>query len=184
MVMPKNAQIYYGLCYYLASFQIIPMDTIADKLRDKLNISSDEVKEERRRLADTEENSSLLIDDESEEYDSEPDFLADNLLTIVLLALVLCFVIILVPCFICCRKVKCMNSCLNKIWRKVFFNMIIRSWLETSLVLAITSITQLYDLYFNKNAMDTMASLYTILAVALLVIFTITVPIFLHRRRE
>ena len=39
-VLPVNAQIYYDLCFYLATFKIIPADQIASKLKDIFEIDT------------------------------------------------------------------------------------------------------------------------------------------------
>jgi len=104
-------------------------------------------------------------------------------MAIMTILIVILIVFLVLVFWLLCRKSQKVRTCLSGIWRKIFWNTIIRSTLETSIEVAIASMVKTYAMN-TDTAFEVFSSVFTIYQIALISGLAVGIPIFLHCKRK
>lgn len=107
----------------------------------------------------------------------------NSLLNLTIICAVLVIAILVTLCTLIFKRVKCCKSCLDRIWRKIFFNFIIRTMLETFLEMAIINMIRMYAVD-SSNWYEALGSVIAVGILAICMIFSLLVPVFLYFKRN
>ena len=118
-------------------------------------------------------------DDEDLELNEEPDFVDMIFNSLLMIAILVGLLVILILLSACCCLWSKGRACVKKLWRKVFWNMILRSQLETSLELFIGCFTQFCVLSFSTSE-ESFASGVSIGSFTLMIFLAICIPFYLR----
>lgn len=130
------------MAYSLATLKVLPEDEIRKFAEEDILAAIAPLPEEslRRYLTSDQAHSEDEIDsdEEDEEIDleilkEEPDFISRVFNSLVALAVLASVVVLLVLLSLFCCLCSAGRACMRKLWRKVFWNSILRSLIQTSL---------------------------------------------------
>ena len=177
---PSNANSYYGALYELANLDMIPTDAIEERFDEEVGVDSDEDEDEDE---DSFEASDFLSDLTVEAgYDSS-DIVSSNMLTYILLGAGVAIGIILLMMRLCCWKSRRIRSCLIKVHQSIFFNFFLRTTFETVLETSIICMITMHDFDFETGYKLANSSI-SIASIGGLVVFSLSIPIFLTCKRS
>ena len=115
-------------------------------------------------------------------YDSSNAVL-NNFFNFILISVVLAVFILIGILRIICYRVTKVSRCLHSIWRKIFWNFIIRSTLETFLELCLTNMIKMFVLDYS-TWYEIFGTCWAITVLVLLALFSFTTPLFLYNKRN
>lgn len=175
VTIPQNAKVFYEALQSLANFDLLPKDEISEFMRKAIDSEEDDANVENEGKDDV----NALLSRGTVDAGYERSDGVDSNLTLILGISVLCLVLVIILLlWICFRKSQKVRTFVLKIKRKIFFNSIIRSFLETSLETILMSMIATYDLSFDSFG-ESFSSCFAILKLALFALFVFWVPFFL-----
>lgn len=175
VTFPSNAKIYYQIMFEIGSFDLIPTDeleALIDKEVGDADLSSEKFDAEAKLSQST-------ID---AGYDSA-NSAESNLLNLIMLSVVIgALVCGLILKVLCCRNAR-VNRCLQRLKRAIFWNFIIRFTLEAYLEICLSNMIKMYAVG-DETWFELATTSYSLLALAIMAVFCVSAPLFLHCKRN
>ena len=174
VIFPSNAKTYFGIMFEIGNFDMIPTDQIEGLIDYEVGEAD---------KSDSKFNAEDVLSDSTIEagYDSA-NIVNSNLLNLILLSLVVLVVVIIIILRIFCFKVQWVKNCLIKIWRMIFWNLIIRTVLETYLEVSLVNMIKMYAIN-DESWFETAGSTYSISILAGMTLFCLLTPVFLIKKQ-
>ena len=170
-VWPENAKISFEMLYDLAQFDLIPTE-FASGFVDEQTESVEEF-----------DAYEVLSESTIEAGYESSNVVTSTILILLILACVIVICVLVVILRIFCFKVKWVNKILRWVWRKIFWNFIIRTVLEMYLELAIKMAIKVYSLHYT-NWFETTNSVTSIVSLSLMGAFAVLTPVFLTCKKD
>ena len=175
VIFPKNAKTYFSVMFEIGNFDLIPTEQLEGYLDDEIGEA-----DKSENTFDAEEVLSESTIDAG--YDTT-NVVQSSFLNLILLSSIIGAVILIILLRLFCFKVAKVKSCLDKIWRMIFWNFIIRTLLETYLEVAIVNMIKIYAIN-DQSWFETSGSAYCLFILAVLTLFCLFTPVFLHCKRN
>ena len=159
------------MLYDLVMFDLIPTDFF-ESLVDENTESVEEF-----------DAYGVLSDSTIEAGYESSNVVTSTIFTLLILActLAICILVIILRLF--CFKVDWVNKALKWLWRKIFWNFIIRTVLEMYLELSLKMGIKLYSLNYS-NWFETTNSMTSVISLVLLCLFGLLTPVFLTCKKN
>lgn len=175
VILPENAKIYFDVMFEVSNFDMIPMEYFEDAIVQEVGEDDlgDEIFDAESKLSDS------TID---AGYDSA-NSATNNALNLILLSSIICLVILGVILRLLCYKFQRVRNFLQKLKRAIFWNFILRFVLEAYLEISLANLIKLHAIS-DKTWFEAATSTYSISVLALMALFCLLTPVFLHKKAD
>ena len=175
ITFPMNAKTYFSVMFEIGNFDLIPTEQLEGYLDDEIG--------EADKSENTFDAEEVLSDSTIDAGYDTTNVVQSSFLNLILLSSIIGTVILIILLRLVCFKVAKVKSCLDKIWRMIFWNFIIRTLLETYLEVAIVNMIKIYAIN-DQSWFETSGSAYCLFILAVLTLFCLLTPVFLYYKRN
>ena len=175
VIFPINAKTYYSVMFEIGNLDMIPTEDLEQVIDESVGDAdlSEKVFDASSNLSDS------TID---AGYDST-NILLGCTLNLLIFAMVLLISLLVIILRLVCSRFNWVKQCLQKIWRTMFWNFVIRSTLEKYLEMSLLLMIKMYAINL-ENWFEVTGSMFSIVVLTLMTLFNLLVPIFLHCKRS
>ena len=177
MEYPANSQAFLFKLYELANFDLIPTDWAEDYIDEQVGEAD---QSEQNYDSQTQARLSKTM---IKEGIAESNVVENNILNYIVYGGCAATLIMLVLLRVFCFKFRWVKNCLDKIWRAIIWNMVLRVLIETCMENSVVNMIRMHSI----NTKTWFESVTTSLAFAWLIVlglFGILVPLFLYKKRN